>query len=1121
MANTLPFGSPAYVLYLFIFAASAVGCLVGVRQARRVSLPGVRRGLTSLLVASGLWSLCHVGMLLAPGLGLKAALYEAGLIVGFGTVWAWLWLCSAYSGRALHRRRSVQWAALIVFAGVTATKLTNSWHGLYFAADVGTVPFRHLAVNHHAVYWSTAALSYVLAALGFFMLAEPLRRLQVGVKKLAGLFALTALPLGANAIGYLGPYLLDVNHEPVGVAAFALGALALGDVQLEGSSRAGQEEQPTLVLSGDGRIQNYNQAGARLFPALREETAAGSLLEETLPRLSGALGNPASNGQPPVEQSAMENSSAENSSVENFSAEEKSGEATSVLKVAADGGRARYVRPVESPFRGGAGRLVILQDVTEQELRRREQEARLHAVSTSMPGATFEFRVGPGGARSVEFISEEAESFLGLSPGLDRFYERFLRRIPEGHRDGFVRAVEEAARSRSRWRHEFPLKRADGEQVWLLGSAEPEEGGEGGVLFRGLLLEITRRKEEQRRRQQVICRVTDGIIEVDSAWRFTLLNDQAERLCDTTEEEVLGKSFWQVFEEAEGTRFEEVYRGAMQSREPARLREYYSGLGEWFDVQVYPNEDGGLAFYFEEITDWKEQEEALKRQEKQLRSITENVSEGIYRSTPGAGIVYANSAFVDMFGYESLDALRAADPAELYDDAAEREALYRQEARQGGLDGAEVRFQRKDGSVFYGLLSTQHVEGPDGATAYYDGAIADITERKRRKRQLERQNDLFQRAQQIASVGAWEYDVAAGELTWTDQVYRIHGRKAVEGQGPSVDEAVESYHPEDRPTIRDAFARAVEEGEPYDLQVRLCTDGGEERWVRTRGEAQVERGEVVRVRGTMQDITAQKRREQALKAAKDEAEKAEQEAEEARRMQSVFLANMSHEIRTPLTTIIGFAEALGTEAAGLELPEDCPFPKYARLIEKGGTRLLETLDGVLNLSQLEAEQMRLASEPVGLGKEACRAAEELRPEAEEKQIDLEVQCECAQNGDASAEDVWAVADEGGVQIVLRNLLSNAIKYTGEGGTVWVRSYQEESRAVLEVEDTGIGMEPSMVDRLFEPFRQESEGLGREYEGSGVGLAVTKRAVEKMDGSVGAETEKGEGSRFTVRLPLAE
>ncbi|MFB6248456.1 MAG: sensor histidine kinase, partial [Salinibacter sp.] len=114
----------------------------------------------------------------------------------------------------------------------------------------------------------------------------------------------------------------------------------------------------------------------------------------------------------------------------------------------------------------------------------------------------------------------------------------------------------------------------------------------------------------------------------------------------------------------------------------------------------------------------------------------------------------------------------------------------------------------------------------------------------------------------------------------------------------------------------------------------------------------------------------------------------------------------------------------------------------------------------------------------------------------------------------------AEADEGGVQIVLRNLLSNAIKYTGEGGTVRVRSLQDEGRAVLEVEDTGIGMDPEAAERLFEPFRQASEGFGREYEGAGVGLAVTSEAVAQMDGSIEVETEKGEGTRFTVFLPAA-
>ena len=101
--------------------------------------------------------------------------------------------------------------------------------------------------------------------------------------------------------------------------------------------------------------------------------------------------------------------------------------------------------------------------------------------------------------------------------------------------------------------------------------------------------------------------------------------------------------------------------------------------------------------------------------------------------------------------------------------------------------------------------------------------------------------------------------------------------------------------------------------------------------------------------------------------------------------------------------------------------------------------------------------------------------------------------------------------------MLRNLMSNAIKYTEEG-EVRVRASQAKNEAVLEVEDTGVGMDPSRAEDLFEPFRQASEGMSREYEGTGLGLAVTKQAVEQMGGTIEVETEKGEGSRFAVRLP---
>jgi signal transduction histidine kinase len=263
-------------------------------------------------------------------------------------------------------------------------------------------------------------------------------------------------------------------------------------------------------------------------------------------------------------------------------------------------------------------------------------------------------------------------------------------------------------------------------------------------------------------------------------------------------------------------------------------------------------------------------------------------------------------------------------------------------------------------------------------------------------------------------------------------------------------------------------------------------------------------GKVMSVVGCGLDITERVRSQKELKRAKKEAEQARREAEEASRAKSAFLANMSHEIRTPLTSVIGFAETIGEDSSKAS--------RFAPLIEKSGKRLLKTLNGVLNLSKLQAGQMQLAEEPVDVTGQARRAAEEHAPQAESSGVDLSTEL--------PGSPVWAKADEGGVQIALQNLISNAIKYA-EGEAAWVRVYEEESWVVLEVEDTGIGMEPKAAEGLFEPFRQASEGLSREYEGSGVGLAVTKEAVGKMGGSIEVETEKGEGSRFILRLPSAE
>ncbi|MEF8816573.1 MAG: PAS domain-containing sensor histidine kinase [Salinibacter sp.] len=233
--------------------------------------------------------------------------------------------------------------------------------------------------------------------------------------------------------------------------------------------------------------------------------------------------------------------------------------------------------------------------------------------------------------------------------------------------------------------------------------------------------------------------------------------------------------------------------------------------------------------------------------------------------------------------------------------------------------------------------------------------------------------------------------------------------------------------------------------------------------------------------------------------------RAKQEAEQMARLKSTLINNMSHELRTPITTITGYAEVIMEEG-------EEPHQSFAAQIRESGRRLSDTLQSVLDMAQVESGTLNVEVQEVAVPNVIRDVLDRHRQAIEDKALTVEVD---------APEGCTVATDRTLLYRVLNNLVQNAVKFTDEG-TLQVQAAPVEFGVRIRVRDTGVGIESSFRPHLFEPFKQESEGVAREYDGAGLGLALTKRLVDLLGGAIEVDSVKGEGSVFTVELPsLAE
>ncbi|WP_323676026.1 histidine kinase N-terminal 7TM domain-containing protein [Halorubellus sp. PRR65] len=274
------------VAYQVAFGLATLGCALGVPRARRVTDDDTRRSLVGLLATSALWSGSQAVLFALPGTRFAVAVYLVGLAAGFGTIFWWLAFASAYTGRTYHRNPTLRRAAVGSYLAVVAVKVTNPFHHLYFETTFVQEPFPHLAFQQGVFHWTVTGLSYALAAIGLFMLFELYGSADYDTRGLAGLVALTVVPVGIDLVGYSTTALVDVIYAPLGVAAFAIGVLYVYEDRFLAVQLTNEVDEPVVFLDDDDQVRDYNAEAAALFPALDDATGAPV---DAVPSLANAL----------------------------------------------------------------------------------------------------------------------------------------------------------------------------------------------------------------------------------------------------------------------------------------------------------------------------------------------------------------------------------------------------------------------------------------------------------------------------------------------------------------------------------------------------------------------------------------------------------------------------------------------------------------------------------------------------------------------------------------------------------------------------------------------------------------------------------------------------------------
>ncbi len=491
-----------------------------------------------------------------------------------------------------------------------------------------------------------------------------------------------------------------------------------------------------------------------------------------------------------------------------------------------------------------------------------------------------------------------------------------------------------------------------------------------------------------------------------------------------------------------------------------------------------------------DVSERRRMGEELKR----LHKAIEEAGHAVYITDPHGVIQYVNPAFEQTTGYSRSEAMGCTP--KLFNSGKMSDQYYArlwENINAGRTWREQIINRRKDGSLYHADQTIAPVLHDNGAIEWFVAIQTDNTERVESERQYrllaENATDMIAR------------HTPEGIFTYVSPACRD-----LLGYEPEQLVGVNSYtlfHPEDLENIRESHRYIAQGRVVSTVTYRMRRKNGTYTWLETTSKTiwDEETSSVSEIITVSRDVSQRVKMENSLKTAKSQAEAASQ-------AKSEFVANVSHEIRTPLHTIMGYAELVRRRT------DDDTSHRYIATIESSAKTLLRLLNDILDLSKVEAGRLEITPEFANIRELITSVVAMFEPQAQEQNVPLLPQV---------AEEVPELLyyDSVRLQQVLVNLIGNALKFT-ESGHVIVRvagRYTEDERYDLDisVEDTGTGMSEETRKHVFEAFSQGETDTSRSHGGTGLGLAITQRLVERMGGTIEAQSGDGAGSMFRVSL----